>query len=662
MRATHRRAPRATLAALTALAAVVAFAVPATPALAAEAPADADQWVVPLGTPLPDDAVVESELTVVDAVVVRSASAPTAGVALDAPLRWQAEADNGVGPEQDADERGRADERPEPGFRAPGPPDSTADAAPGLQSDTEESEPSDTVTNGPIAEGTVSDAVTATQAPTVWEGGEHGANALVALIDTGVANVGGLEDSVAGEVDFTGTGGGDGYGHGTYMASLIAASTALVPGAAPEAGIVSLKVGDDDGATDLGTVLAALEWLHGPGRDLGIRVGTLALGAEAESPAGLLLDVATQRLAAHGILIVTAAGNEGPGNLTSPATSPGTLSVGALDGDDRADFSATGDDRAGNSAPDAYAPGVDVLGHHAPESEITALAREGADDEALERLEQGLLLGTGTSAATGLTAGVAALVSSTNPTLDGPEIAEALMHDGATLNAVEAVSHAAGMEGERPTEPTQPGPPAVPGPPSQPGPPGEQGPPGQAGSASQAGPPAHAGDLPTGEDADPTPMYLPLVAEWEPAEWNGSRWVASDWAGDRWSGNPLGHPGAISPQVFSWRAADWQGGVWDAASWHASAWTADDWAALRYEDAWDVFSWRGEEWDVFSWRSDEWDVFSWRTDAWDVFSWRGDEWDVFSWRDLQTEVFSWRGDDWDVFSWRGEDWTLIVDD
>ncbi|QBI21274.1 hypothetical protein ER308_17985 [Egibacter rhizosphaerae] len=676
MRGTHAPSTgRRVLAGLVALAALIALTLPVgAPAHAGGAgphDAGATEWIVPASADLPGDAEVVTPLLVADALLIRSSERPEGGVAADTPLSWQT-ADDPSGGEYVA-------------------PDSD---------ETSSSEGATTHTTGLEGPHEALETIGATEA---WDT-QTGGDGLVALIDTGVADIEALEGSIAGEVDFTDSGGGDGYGHGTFMASLIAASGNSMPGIAPDTGILSLKVGDQDGDTDLGTVLAALEWLHGPGRDLGIRVGSLALGVDPDNAAGQLLDIATQRLGANGVLLVTASGNDGPDNLSSPATSPGTLAVGASDGEE---FSGSGHNRVGDEAPRIYAPGVEVISHHDPESILGVNARNQAEEEdndgGIARLEQGLLRGSGTSISTALVAGTAALASAENPGLDGLELTEALL-DGSNesdgqriVDAPGVLAAVDGIEGERPEElqeplpgppnlPDPPGPPDLPGPPDRPGPPGQQGDHGHGNAAGHNGV-DHARDRAdqartdgqdradqareqardraneardradeardqargrAGEVRDRAVrralglLPMPATAQWEPAEWSDGGWKADGWAAARWDDPPEWRHPAVTWDILSWRAEDWQGGVWTAADWHASVWTADDWAQLRYSDAWDILSWRGDDWDILSWRSEDWDILSWR--------------------ELETEILSWRSDDWDILSWRADSWNLIVDE
>ena len=93
----------------------------------------------------------------------------------------------------------------------------------------------------------------------------RGAGVGVALIDTGVTPSADLGGRLLARVDLTSEGDGvDHYGHGTHMAGLIAGDGTLAggvaEGAAPAASLVSIKVAGWDGATDVSTVIAGLQW------------------------------------------------------------------------------------------------------------------------------------------------------------------------------------------------------------------------------------------------------------------------------------------------------------------------------------------------------------------------------------------------------------------
>lgn len=127
-----------------------------------------------------------------------------------------------------------------------------------------------------------------------------GAGVGVALIDTGVARVPGLDgsgkvvngpdlslDSQAANLRHA-----DGYGHGTHMAGLIAGRDKAAPaggeadekyfvGMAPDAKIVNVKVGAADGSVDVSQVIAGIDWVVTNKASHNIRVLNLSYGTDS---------------------------------------------------------------------------------------------------------------------------------------------------------------------------------------------------------------------------------------------------------------------------------------------------------------------------------------------------------------------------------------------
>ena len=104
---------------------------------------------------------------------------------------------------------------------------------------------------------------------------DAGRGVAVALVDTGVANTPDLSGRLVRGPDFSGEGDGiDHFGHGTFMAGLIAgdgtASAAaggpVHKGIAPGATVVSIKVAGADGTTSLSKVIAGIGWAVDPQR------------------------------------------------------------------------------------------------------------------------------------------------------------------------------------------------------------------------------------------------------------------------------------------------------------------------------------------------------------------------------------------------------------
>jgi serine protease AprX len=105
--------------------------------------------------------------------------------------------------------------------------------------------------------------------------GGHGQGVTVALIDTGVTalpDVAGAIKPVVGPVGVspcvnftTEPTCDDSYGHGTFMAGIIAgngaASNGKYVGMAPAANVLSLKIAGASGASDVSTIIAAIQWV-----------------------------------------------------------------------------------------------------------------------------------------------------------------------------------------------------------------------------------------------------------------------------------------------------------------------------------------------------------------------------------------------------------------
>ena len=266
--------------------------------------------------------------------------------------------------------------------------------------------------------------------------GADGSGVTVAVLDTGVTRVPELGDRVLARVDLTPEGDGyDRYGHGTHMTGIVAGDGNSADGGwrgvAPGVNVVSVKVAGWNGATDVTAVIAGLEWVAAHREEYGIRVVNISFGTDSsqkylEDP----LDFAVERLWDAGILVVAAAGNRGAGGskIDKPADDPFVLTVGAADlrgtvdsSDDRvAPFSSCGPTGDGVAKPDLVAPGVSIVSSRAPGSTIDAM-RPGA------RLGESGFKGTGTSQATAIVSGIAALMFEARPSLTPDEAKAALV-------------------------------------------------------------------------------------------------------------------------------------------------------------------------------------------------------------------------------------------
>ncbi len=234
-----------------------------------------------------------------------------------------------------------------------------------------------------------------------YRAGYTGKGIGVALIDTGVTEVPGLDtgnvyhgpdlsfDSQDPELAHL-----DAYGHGTHMASIIAGRDAVgtpasytsqstFNGIAPDANLLSVKVGAHDGAVDVSQVIAAIDWVVEHRNDNGLNIRVLALAYGTDSTQDHRKDpliFAVEQAWKAGIVVVVAGGNDGSNVLTlaNPAQSPYVIAAGAVDTqgtvtavDDTVPSWAT---RGTNYRHvDLVAPGVSVLGARVPRATPTAV-------------------------------------------------------------------------------------------------------------------------------------------------------------------------------------------------------------------------------------------------------------------------------------------------
>jgi serine protease AprX len=284
-----------------------------------------------------------------------------------------------------------------------------------------------------------------------WNAGYTGQGVDVAVIDTGVAPVEGLNapgkvvygPDLSLESQNPSLTNLDTNGHGTYMAGLIAghdpsltapyanAPASAYRGVAPDARIVALKVASADGGADVTQVIAAIDWVvqhaHDPG--MNIRVINLSYGTTSTQPyQNDPLAYAAEQAWKHGIVVVAAAGNtgSGPGNgqgLSDPAYDPYVLGVGAYSSmgtnkvkdDVVASYTARTNGCGGCKNPDLVAPGTHMQGLRVVGSYIDQDHPEGIIDDRYFR-------GSGTSEATAITSGAVALLLQKYPDLTPDEV------------------------------------------------------------------------------------------------------------------------------------------------------------------------------------------------------------------------------------------------
>jgi serine protease AprX len=290
----------------------------------------------------------------------------------------------------------------------------------------------------------------------------------VAVIDSGIDNLADLggtsgksrivyaESFVPGDAST-----GDAYGHGDHVAGIIGGNgsnstgsqyTYTVRGIAPAVNFVNLRVLGAQGSSQDSTVIAAIERAIQLKSQYNIRVINLSLGRQVtESCSSDALCQAVQQAWQSGIVVVVAAGNGGRdnsantygyGTITVPGNNPFVITVGAMntrgtlgEGDDRiASYSSKGPTLVDHIAkPDLVAPGnlifsVRKVGstldtsYPANQVPVSAYAMGAKSGQA-----SAYFVLSGTSMATPMVSGAAALMLQLNGSLTPDEVKARLM-------------------------------------------------------------------------------------------------------------------------------------------------------------------------------------------------------------------------------------------
>jgi serine protease AprX len=412
--------------------------------------------------------------------------------------------------------------------------------------------------------------------------GDTGQGVTVAVLDTGIDNLPDFAGRLAGGVDLTGEGNPyqDSYGHGTFVAGLIAgngaSSAGTYSGEAPGARLVSIKVAGASGVTDLATLILGLQWAADHQGQYGIRILNLSLGFRSGLSTVLNpLDQAVQAVWNGGIAVVVAAGNSGPfnGSILSPGDDPLVITVGALDDmatpsladDEMNDFSAAGPTSPdGWVKPDLVTSGRSVVSLAAPGSTIDT-------DYPSARIGSANFVGSGTSFSAAIASGAAALVLAGNPGLSPNQLKARLL----------------GTAGPGPV-----GNPFVDGHGAL-----------NAYAAATSGPmnlsQSAAGLLPTLAGTAVSLAPAGPADTWNLSLWSGISPQQSSSGGQQWNG-------------WSWNGADWNGFVWTGR-----AWNNDGWAGAM----WNGEAWTGRAWNDGAWAGSAWAGAAWAGAAWASSAW-----------------------------------------
>jgi serine protease AprX len=445
-----------------------------------------------------------------------------------------------------------------------------------------------------------------------WAAGYTGRGVDVALIDTGVAPVKGLDarnkiiygPDLSLESQSSDLRNLDTNGHGTFMAGLIAgrdssfgsdyadAPPSQYLGMAPDARIVSLKVGVADGGVDVSQVIAAIDWVVQHKNDNGLNIRILNLSYGTNSQQSYLTDplaFAVEQAWQAGIVVVAASGNTGyqvggdaPG-LADPAYDPFIIAVGgynamgtpSTDDDVVGPYSASG--KGCNwlcRAPDFVADGSHLQGLRVPNGFVDMNNPAG-------QLGNRYFRGSGTSEAAAVASGSIALLLQKNPQMSPDQVKRFITNNGVrpTLDNLWTPKVAGAGEidlttllakGRGPSRATQFFKPSS----------------GTGSLDASRGSDRltdHGVVLSGEQDIFGEPFDSAAMAElesdgssWSGGTWNGSVWTGSSWSGSSWSGSSWS---GSSWSGNSWSGNSWSGSSWSGSSWSGNSWSGDCWAS-----------------------------------------------------------------------------------
>ena len=201
----------------------------------------------------------------------------------------------------------------------------------------------------------------------------------LAVMDTGAYPHPDFRDRIAGFYDAV-RGKSKSYddnGHGTHIAGIALgdgqSSDGKCAGMAPGAHLIPVKVLDWRGSGTVEQVLAGVEYLLSKQQELKIRVVNISMGAfdEEGMDENTTLVRGVERLWDAGMVVLAAAGNNGPGpqTIATPGISRKLITVGCsdddketqVDGNRMRNYSGRGPTKACVCKPDLVAPGCDII-------------------------------------------------------------------------------------------------------------------------------------------------------------------------------------------------------------------------------------------------------------------------------------------------------------
>ncbi len=272
--------------------------------------------------------------------------------------------------------------------------------------------------------------------PGAWDRTTGSAAVTVAVLDTGVTDLGGeLSGRLLRGWDFINGGDRpvDDHGHGSAVAAVIGArgdNGVGTAGVCWQCRILPVKVMNAQGRGSLSTIADGVRFATASGA----RIINMSLGGYGEST---LLRQAVAEARARGVVVIASAGNDALPDRTYPAAYPGVIAVGGTDSDGYMfyDYDTRGRKYGSNFGSDW----VDVA---APWCTVApSLAGFGNDEGGTDTKGDNYGYFCGTSASAPLVSGIAALTKSRYPAANQWSLENSLTRTAGTARPAGFVTH-----------------------------------------------------------------------------------------------------------------------------------------------------------------------------------------------------------------------------
>lgn len=209
----------------------------------------------------------------------------------------------------------------------------------------------------------------------IHRAGITGKNIGIAIIDTGMSAHVDLKDSIVCFKDFVNYKKNfyDDNGHGTHVAGIVSGSgkqsNGKYKGIAPDSKLIIIKCLDYKGNGSIKNALMAFDFIINNRKKYNIKIVNISLGTSIDN---MEIDMASlihgvEELWKNGIIVVAAAGNNGPeeGSVTAPGCAKSIITVGSSDkkneySDSEYDFSGRGPTKECVIKPEVVCPGNNI--------------------------------------------------------------------------------------------------------------------------------------------------------------------------------------------------------------------------------------------------------------------------------------------------------------